>query len=199
MSNIYLLFLISGSPNLSTMTLRHDSYWFVPKWIGQIVHFENPSSSWKIIQKLQEREHRFIQDEYVSSGFYSESTAIFICEAIEDSKQAIMKVRIQILNGFDDKPLYPMCSQTPEKKICGRTDLEIKALEALTSAGCSCTPKYIISKHENQVSDSWVPDGFLDYIVMEKIEGISLSRKYLRRLSPKEQGEIRKAFKASYQ
>ena len=105
----------------------------------------------------------------------------------------------RIPNRPEDKPLYPRCSQPPEKEMCGRTLLEVRALEALTLATCSCTPKYITSKHGNQVSDGWVPDGLLDYIVMQRVEGISLPRKYLRDLGPMEQDEIRKAFKTSYQ
>ncbi|KAH8430784.1 uncharacterized protein LDX57_008447 [Aspergillus melleus] len=77
------------------MTSHKDTYWFVPKWLGQTIHFENPECSWKIIQKLQEHESRFSQDEYVFSGLYSESTSIFVCEEIKGSMQAIMEVRMQ--------------------------------------------------------------------------------------------------------
>ena len=76
--------------------------------------------------------------------------------------------------------------------------LEIKALEALTLAGCSYTPKYITSKHANQDPNSWVPGGFLDYVVMEKLEGVAVSEEYLDRLRLEEQRDLRNAFKSSY-
>ncbi|KAE8357157.1 hypothetical protein BDV27DRAFT_139851 [Aspergillus caelatus] len=48
------------------MLLRSDTDWLDIHWLGQTNHFENPSSSWKIIKKLQEHESRFSRDEYVS-------------------------------------------------------------------------------------------------------------------------------------
>lgn len=80
---------------LPTMALRSDTAWFGTQWLEQIIHFDNPSSSWKIIKKLQENESRFSQDEYMSSGLYSESCCIFVCEDVRASTQAIMKVRMQ--------------------------------------------------------------------------------------------------------
>ncbi|PYH91265.1 hypothetical protein BO71DRAFT_332661 [Aspergillus ellipticus CBS 707.79] len=173
------------------MALHSDTAWFGPKWLEQTIHFEDPSSSWKIIQILQEHESRFSQDEYVSSGFYSESCCIFVCEETGSSNQAMMKVRMQYM--------YPIPILKPEREICGRTLHEIKALKILTGAKCSSTPKYIASKHENQNCHGCVPGRFLDYIVMERLEGITLSRDYLRGFRPDEQQNICLAFKASYE
>ncbi|PYI07452.1 hypothetical protein BO78DRAFT_89093 [Aspergillus sclerotiicarbonarius CBS 121057] len=175
-----------------------DRGWFDGKWLTQTIQFENPSSSWRITQKLQEHETLFSADEYISAGYYSESTGIFTCEEIGSSTLAIMKIRMQVPNSPDHASSSRLFIQPPETEICGRTLLEIKALEAMTTAGCSCIPKYITSKHANQKSDGWVPGGFLDYIVMEKLEGITVSEEYLYDLRLEEQEELRQAFKVSY-
>ncbi|KAE8352588.1 hypothetical protein BDV28DRAFT_134874 [Aspergillus coremiiformis] len=180
------------------MVTDSDRGWFNSKWLTQTIQFAKPPCSWRIIQKFHEHESLFSQDEYTSSGYYSESTCIFICEEVGSSTQAIMKIRMQIPNCPDDLPSSKTFIQPPEREICGRTLLEIKALKTLTIAGCSCTPKYITSKHANQNSDSWVPGGFLDYIVMEKLEGITVSEKYLYDLQLEEQQDLLNAFKLSY-
>ncbi|KAE8150211.1 hypothetical protein BDV25DRAFT_129741 [Aspergillus avenaceus] len=172
--------------------------WFDAKWLGQTTHFENPASSWKIIEKLQEHESRFSQDEYVSSGLYSESCCVFVCQQNGSSAQAIMKVRMQIPSIEDEPNSWQISSQLAETEICGRSLQEIKALSALSSAECSSTPRYIASKHENQKPDGWVPGGFVDYVVMEKLEGRTLSEKYIRGLKLEEKIKLRGAFKTSY-
>ena len=84
----------------------------------------------------------------------------------------------------------------PDKR--GQTSQEIKALESLTDAKCFCTPKFKAWKHENQNPDGWVPGGFLDYIVMEKLEGRTLSLEFILSLGNEQQRRLRTAFKRSY-
>lgn len=69
--------------------------WFDKTWIGQIIKFEKPLCSWKIVEKLCEHEMRFYQEEFEQNKFYSESCRIFICEDTKDSTRAIMKIRMQ--------------------------------------------------------------------------------------------------------
>ncbi|BCR91302.1 uncharacterized protein ACHE_70145A [Aspergillus chevalieri] len=80
----------------------------------------------------------------------------------------------------------------------GQTSREIKALKDLTEAKCFCTPKFRAWKHENQDRNDWVPGGFLDYIVMEKLEGRTLSPELIDSLSNEQQQRLRTAFKRSY-
>ncbi|PWY75242.1 hypothetical protein BO94DRAFT_577968 [Aspergillus sclerotioniger CBS 115572] len=180
------------------MTPYNESCLFDPKWLTQTINFKNPSSSWVITQKIQEHETLFSADEYLSSGFYSESTCISTCQEIGSSNQAIMKIRMQVPNSPDDASSSASFIQPPEREICGRTLLEIKALETMTAAKCSCIPKYITSKHENRGSNGWVSGGFVDYIVMEKVEGVTVSERYVDGLQVEEQDELRKAFRLSY-
>lgn len=68
----------------------------------------------------------------------------------------------------------------------------------LTKAGCSCTPKFYASKHETQGRHGWVPGGYLDYIVMEKLEGVPLSMSFVAKMSIEERERLKAAFKKSY-
>ena len=80
----------------------------------------------------------------------------------------------------------------------GQTLREIKALKDLTEAKCFCTPKFRAWKHENQDRNDWVPGGFLDYIVMEKLERRTLSLELIESLSSEQQQRLRTALKKLY-
>ncbi|PLB43347.1 hypothetical protein P170DRAFT_468983 [Aspergillus steynii IBT 23096] len=167
-----------------------DNRWFDRTWLGKTIQFTNPPSAWKITQKRRESEDRFTRDEYETSGFFSESSCIFLCEEITDTShpqaqaqaqtQAIMKVRMQIPNttAESDEEEY---DQPPEAALRGRTALEIKALQ-----------------YETQAEEGCVPGGFLDFIVMTRVEGVALSGRYLRGMEIDERRDLREAFKASY-
>ncbi|GAD99140.1 conserved hypothetical protein [Paecilomyces variotii No. 5] len=174
--------------------------WFDDGWIGRIVKFEHPLyCSWKIVKKLEDHETRYTRDEFEHSGFYSESCCIFICcQDTENPTQAIMKIRMQIPYIGAESSSPDM--RAPQARPCqrGQTSREIKALEKLTEAQCPCTPKLIAWKHENQGHDGWVPGGFLDYIVIEKLEGQTLSWELIDSLSNEQQESLRAAFKESY-
>lgn len=79
------------------------------------------------------------------------------------------------------------------------TDNEIKALEKLTKAGCSCTPTLLAWKHEKQDSHMWIPGGFIDYILMEKLSGICLGDVCFFSLDRTEWDEIRKHFREAWE
>ncbi|PYI04667.1 hypothetical protein BO78DRAFT_398782 [Aspergillus sclerotiicarbonarius CBS 121057] len=176
----------------------HSGSWFDSKWIGKIVHFETPSYSWRITAKLQEYETRYLQSEFKLCGFYSEASCAFVCEDLEGSAQAIMKIRMQIPYIEEDPNSSIPSSEQALTGLSGHTEREIKALRGLTKAGCSCTPHYITSKHEDQGAGDCIPGGFLEYLVMEKVEGIKLSHDILDRLDAQRQIKLREAFRSSY-
>lgn len=49
------------------------------------------------------------------------------------------------------------------------TQKEINGLDLFTKAGCSSTPRLFAWKHEIQGSEDWVPGGFTDYVLMERM------------------------------
>jgi hypothetical protein len=74
---------------------------------------------------------------------------------------------------------------------------EIEALQILTRAGCSSTPSLFAWKQDKQGWESWVPEGYVFYILMEKLTGIVVNNFY-RDLDRKERDELRESFKGAW-
>lgn len=49
---------------------------------------------------------------------------------------------------------------------------EIKALQLLTQAACSSAPALLAWKQEKQNADMWLPDGYIVYLLVNKLPGI---------------------------
>jgi hypothetical protein len=74
---------------------------------------------------------------------------------------------------------------------------EVSALDYLTKAGCSSTPKLFAWKHETQGDDDWVPGGYIDYILMEKLPGETPGY-WSGRMSRAERDQLRESFKKAW-
>ncbi|KAE8375412.1 hypothetical protein BDV26DRAFT_295063 [Aspergillus bertholletiae] len=168
------------------------------KWIGQIVDFKDPPCSWEIVEKLQENSQWFSKWEFEECKFCSESSGVFVCKDTKTSIQAIMKIRIQI--PFYEARNYPSDQRAKQAQgvISERTENEIEALGYLTSSKCPSIPKLIAWKHEIQDRDGCVPGGCVDYIVMEKLKGITLSDIPVYDMTPEQKQILRLAFKKAY-
>ena len=77
------------------------------------------------------------------------------------------------------------------------TQNELKALQMLTQAGCSSSPTLLAWKHERQNDDMWLPDGYIVYILMNKLPGIRIEN--IKSLPCQERDELRKSFKDAWQ
>jgi hypothetical protein len=55
----------------------------------------------------------------------------------------------------------PICSQ--------KTRIEIEGLQVLTKANCSSAPMFIAFQSEKQGETDWVPGGYMDLILMERV------------------------------
>ncbi len=53
------------------------------------------------------------------------------------------------------------------------TEMEITALNRLTRVKCPYTPKLLSLLRKEQDSTTWVPGGWLIFILMEKVPGVS--------------------------
>lgn len=81
---------------------------------------------------------------------------------------------------------------TPSEDVNTVTVLEIDRLERLTELGCTSTPRLIDYERMTQDDKMWLPGGYIVYILMELLPGISLDAFW--ELSRKERDEVRKAF-----
>lgn len=77
------------------------------------------------------------------------------------------------------------------------TQNEIEALETLTTAGCSRAPTLYSWYQGKQDWESWVPDGYVVYILMEKLPGIVVMD-FFGDLDRKERDQFRESFKEAW-
>ncbi|RJE25699.1 hypothetical protein PHISCL_01962 [Aspergillus sclerotialis] len=153
---------------------HHNIIWFdSDQWIGSEITFNYHNSKWRLDEKLNEAAD-YDESDMVKEGILdSEARGTFACTNIHDqSQQAIIKIRMQI-------PYFNTAFKARKKRaeqanadMRFATKREIEVLEYLTKAGCSSSPAFLASKHETQDEDGWVPGGYLDYILMEKIPGV---------------------------
>lgn len=75
---------------------------------------------------------------------------------------------------------------------------EIDALEYLTNARCSSTPALLAAKHETQGEEDWVPGGFVDFILMERLPGTEPPYWSGSSMDRPERDRLREAFKKAW-
>ncbi|GAB1217500.1 hypothetical protein ATERTT37_006739 [Aspergillus terreus] len=169
------------------------------QWIGREVTFDVPQglSKWKIIEKTYERAMLCSEWAMKERGGLSQARAIFTC--VNDQHHvALLKLRMQI--PFRDSAF----KSTQERAKQARSDMffdaerEVDALQTLTQAGCSSSPKLLAWKHELQGESDWVPGGVMDYILMEKLPGTTPPFYMNPDVTEQEWNELRAAFKEAY-
>lgn len=77
------------------------------------------------------------------------------------------------------------------------TRFEIDALRCLTQAGCSSSPALLGWKRETQSNTDWVPGGYIEYILMERMPGVR-PPPYWQPMAQEERDRLLKAFKEAY-
>ncbi|KAE8154408.1 hypothetical protein BDV25DRAFT_109225 [Aspergillus avenaceus] len=168
-------------------------------WINRQITFEN--STWQITHKLKEREIPHSKDEVESWGLDSEAHGIFVCVNTRSRcEDAVVKVRMQIPyiktaynSGQERAEQAPTCVSG----LHPLTQFEVNALKGLTLKGCSSTPKFMGSKFQAQGSEDWVPGGYLDYVLMEKMSG-TRPPAHWERVPQQERDTVLAAFKRAY-
>jgi hypothetical protein len=84
---------------------------------------------------------------------------------------------------------------TPSDDVNEVTALEVDRLIRLTELGCTSTPRLIDFERMTQDDKMWFPGGYIVYIVMELLPGISLDDFW--ELPRQERDEARKAFRTA--
>ncbi|XRM43565.1 hypothetical protein ABZX51_006731 [Aspergillus tubingensis] len=180
------------------MILRSYITWFEDNdYIGLEVAFPG-GSTWKIERKIREVEVLHTQDDYEDLNCTSQARATFECSKVAGNgpPTALIKIHMQI-------PLYRTATQGPSERakqadpeIPHLASNEIEALTILTQAKCSSSP-YLIDSMNRQQTDGWVPGGYIHYIVMEMLPGVTVCDQYLL-MERKERDELREAFKKAW-
>ncbi|KAI3012666.1 hypothetical protein M752DRAFT_300660 [Aspergillus phoenicis ATCC 13157] len=159
------------------MRLRSYITWFDDNdYIGLGLAFPG-GSTWKIERKIKEAENLHTRGEY-------------------EIWKLIIKIHMQI-------PFFKTATEEPSERakqanpeIPHLASNKAKALTILTESKCSSSPYLIDSMHRQQ-TDGWVHGGYIHYIAMEMLPGVTVCDHY-DDMERQERGELRKAFKKAW-
>ncbi|EEP81647.1 hypothetical protein UREG_06512 [Uncinocarpus reesii 1704] len=172
------------------------------RWIGNYFNgyeLHTPDGNvWKFGKKLSERTN-FCPAIYSKRGIaMSEAQAVYCCHQIEGDApgmEIIIKVHLQA------PPKHPI-SRNPEvrRRLAEEEPFtwvtqEASSLRRLNDLGCRVTPELFHVAYTQQSDDMPVPDGYLVFIMMEKVPGISLAAFWDFDFAKRE--KIRAAFRES--
>jgi hypothetical protein len=92
----------------------------------------------------------------------------------------------------------PEDREPPSDHIHGLTEDEVSNLTFLTEKGCTCTPRLLGYKALSQADDSWLPGGYVVFILMELLPGIAFDEYHdVWDLPRKERDQFREALLVS--
>ncbi|KAM5458249.1 hypothetical protein MaudCBS49596_000161 [Microsporum audouinii] len=175
--------------------VKFHQYWIENLFHGYTLWSFDNQTAWCIREKLSERA-TLCRDR--AGNTVAEGQAVYICQQVHGKSvgmEAIMKIRLQV------PPEYPP-NRDPEalKKLASNvpsflTNGEVGALKHFNKAGCKVTPKLIDVIPALQPFNCPVPDGYIVFIVMEKVPGVPLSNFWKYDLAKRE--KIRAAFRLS--
>ena len=101
-------------------------------------------------------------------------------------------------------PWHGTCEQHADQRarqadplLSPEAESEIWGLETLTKAGCSSSPSLLAWKKEIQSQDMWIPQGFIVYILMNKLPGMRID--WIEQLPQQERNDFREGFKRAWQ
>ncbi|KAK6815160.1 hypothetical protein RU639_008439 [Aspergillus parasiticus] len=179
-----------GGPPSSGITWLDDD-----RWIGREIKFDEPTPSrWRIVRKIHEREILHLEWEVKKRGWRAEGRGVFLCTDTHGN-EGVVKVRLQI----PYMGTYFTSSTERAKQAIhdmGKSfRFEIDALRCLTQARCSSSPALLGWKRETQSNTDWVPGGYIEYILMERMPGVR-PPPYWQPME--ERDRLLKAFKEAY-
>lgn len=121
----------------------------------------------------------------------------FLCHLEEDPAQiAFMRIYYQIpVTGTEYANLATRAQQGSPGKVCG----EYEAFKVLMRQGCSVVPRFLGYDERKQGQNDLVPNGFIKYVVWEKVPGESLTEEFFWSLDRPTRDDIRAKFRAAYE
>lgn len=205
------------------MQLHSGQIWFDESaWVGAELEFPDCEvTRWKITSKISEKEDfRQDSDAERQNPVFSTARAVFVCcDPNNPTHEAILKVRLQYVDGpypylltrnsltCDRIPKWQTWSEPASVRAEQASSAlsytavrEITALKRLMEANCSSTPKLIASEHQLQGDSDFVPGGYKDFLLMERVPGeVPGDGGFLENVLPTDEWtEIETAFKKAW-
>jgi hypothetical protein len=173
---------------------------------GKEIKFKD-LGTWRLIHKIS---GKICQENY-SLPF--EAVTVYICEKMagkDAGQRAVMKIRTEYVRHIErnygdptDRFRIPGTdfshSRDPwpvSKGLNPVTRQEINYLETLTKLGCTSTPRLLgLKDDDTQGKNMWLPGGYIVYILMQLVPGVSLEDFW--ELPRDERDQARKAFRTA--
>ncbi|KKZ61142.1 hypothetical protein EMCG_04243 [[Emmonsia] crescens] len=157
---------------------------FPNNWIGDLwddlyLPTLRDDTTWNIGKKISEKSTLLPSIPGIQNG-KAEAQAVYHCEEIVQNmatgKRAIVKVRMQVPPEFPPSLDPAVRAQLANRKPAGWTKKELDSLRHFNEKKCTVVPQQLL------VVETWqhgpempVPNGYLIFIVMEKLPGVTLS------------------------
>lgn len=162
----------------SSRWIDSSSKWFRdgPK-PRSIITFKHPGhSSWQIQERLNEHDCQLPEEEVHNKDYEKEppfyASILLLCQDPDaNAKKAYIRIYQQVpwTKTEMDKPEF-----RAEQAMKTYAPVELTAYIALSKAESSNTPKLLGWKSDSQTQTGPVPNGFLVYLVWEKVPGLRL-------------------------
>lgn len=170
-----------------------DDFWIGARYDGRVIDMAE-LGSWQIDTKLSEKATCSATPE---EGGIAQATAVYYCHRVDEGTPdvAVIKIhkqycqqltgsrphidarcRIQTLVDLDqDLPKQGLTPDTvPTKELHHFARKELNCLQTLTKEDCKYSPKLYGYLCDTQQPDDWVPGGYVLYLLMERLPGISV-------------------------
>lgn len=131
-----------------------------------------PSRTWVITEKLDERAIIMDLEDIKLRSSRGFAAGKFLCYAIDDPAKtpAFMRIYAQLpIAGTEWSSPDIRRQQATEKSI-----KELMVLKRLKKMGCGVVPDLLGYQEDKQGPDDFVPDGYITYLVWQKVPGESL-------------------------
>ncbi|OJJ46445.1 hypothetical protein ASPZODRAFT_66845 [Penicilliopsis zonata CBS 506.65] len=169
---------------------------------GTVISLTSPApSTWRIISKVNEKEHQ-MDEEDIRSGSQPSFAAIkLLCHDESDpnpNQQALMRIYQQI--PWIGTEIEPARIRAPQ--ATSYTHIELEALRNMTEGGSDITPKLLAWSEGKQDEDGVVPGGYLTHLVWEIVPGVCLGKEIdpapFWELPREQRDAVRTAFENGY-
>ncbi|KKZ63055.1 hypothetical protein EMCG_02556 [[Emmonsia] crescens] len=156
---------------------------FYRNWIGELWDdlelYCRDGTEWRIGKKINEKSSLALA-QFISTGKgAAEAQAVYHCEQIVRGEltgtRAIAKVRMQVPPDFPPSLNPKARAKIAEEEPAGWTRLEVHSLRYFNEKKCTVVPRLLnVVKSTQDMLHMPVPDGYLVFLIMEELPGVSL-------------------------
>lgn len=151
--------------------------------------------TWVITKKLSEEVAPMTKSDVEEGSGVPHTVGKFECHLQgQPNRQAFMRIYWQIpIVGTEDDDARTVAQQAVPPPVCG----ELESFRLLK--GCSAVPRFYGHAEKTQGERDLVPGGYIQYVVWEKVPGVSLTKEFFWGLDFSTRHEIREKFRAVFQ